>query len=328
MRLVPMSDSPRDTSSPFLSILIPLYNEVENVDPLLGKLAAILDGLGHTYEIILVDDGSRDGTAEKILARAKADPRIKALLFCRNFGQTAAMMASFNEARGEILIPMDGDLQNDPADIPLLLAKLDEGYDMVSGWRQDRQDGAVRRTLPSRFANRLISYVSGVPLRDYGCSLKAYRRNAVAGVQLYGEMHRFIPIYVHWNGARIAEIPVKHHPRLHGKSHYGLIRIVKVLFDLLVVMFLLRYSRKPMYIFGTCGLISFCISFVSFVTAVILKFYDHKTLIQTPLPTLSAITGMIGIMCFLMGLLAELSVRTYYESQGKNTYGVARRVNL
>jgi len=313
---------------PFLSILIPLYNEVENVDPLLRELKATLDGLGRTYEIILVDDGSEDGTAKKILELAGADSRIKALLFGRNFGQTAAMMASFNEARGEILIPMDGDLQNDPADIPRLLAKLDEGYDMVSGWRQDRQDAAVRRTLVSRLANGLISRVSGVPLRDYGCSLKAYRREALAGVQLYGEMHRFIPIYVHENGARITEIPVKHHPRRHGTSHYGLIRVVKVFFDLLVVMFLIKYSRKPMYVFGTCGLVSFFISFVSFVTAVILKFYGHKTLIQTPLPTLSAITGMIGVTCFLMGLLAELSVRTYYESQGKNTYGVVRRVNL
>ena len=323
-----MSETPPEPQRPFLSVLIPLYNEVDNVEPLLAKLRATLDALGRTYEVIFVDDGSRDGTGEKILAAAQADPRIKALLFCRNFGQTAAMMASFNEARGEILIPMDGDLQNDPEDIPRLIAKLDEGYDMVSGWRQERQDARVRRTLVSRLANKLISRVSGVPLRDYGCSLKAYRREAVAGVQLYGEMHRFIPIYVQWNGARITEIPVKHHPRIHGKSHYGLIRVVKVLFDLLVVMFLLHYSRKPMYVFGTCGLVSFLISIVSFVTAVILKFYGDKTLIQTPLPTLSAITGMIGIMCFLMGLLAELSVRTYYESQGKETYGVARRVNL
>jgi glycosyltransferase involved in cell wall biosynthesis len=323
-----MSDAPHDSTRPFLSVLIPLYNEVANVDPLLEKLRATLDAMGRTYEIIFVDDGSRDGTGGKIVALAQADPRIKALLFCRNFGQTAAMMASFNAARGEILIPMDGDLQNDPSDIPRLLAKLDEGFDVVSGWREERQDERVRRTLPSRAANWLISRVSGVPLRDYGCSLKAYRREAVAGVQLYGEMHRFIPIYVHWNGARIAEIPVKHHPRLHGTSHYGLIRVIKVLFDLLVVMFLLHYSRKPMYIFGTCGLVSLFISFASFVTAVFLKYYGEKTLIQTPLPTLSAITGMLGIMCFLMGLLAELSVRTYYESQGKQTYGVARRVNL
>jgi len=311
-----------------LSILIPLYNEIDNVDPLLEALGTTLKEIGETYQIILVDDGSRDGTTDKILERARQDPHLKCLVLARNYGQTAAMMAGFEEAEGEIIIPMDGDLQNDPRDIPLLLAKLDEGYDLVSGWRKDRQDAAIRRNLVSRIANQLISRISGVHLHDYGCSLKAYRRDAVSGIRLYGEMHRFIPIYVHWNGARIAEVPVRHHSRRFGASHYGINRVIKVLFDLSVVMFLYRYAQKPMYIFGSCGLFSFALSFISFVVALWFKFFGHKTLIQTPLPILSAVTWMLGAMCILMGFLAELSVRTYYESQGKSTYSVSRRVNL
>jgi len=320
--------SPGLPQPPQLSILIPLYNEVENVDPLIAVLLPVLEKIGRTYEVLMIDDGSQDGTTEKIVACSSAHDCIRGVILGRNYGQTAAMMAGFEEARGDILIPMDGDLQNDPEDIPLLLEKLEEGYDVVSGWRRNRKDADFGRRLPSRMANWLISAISGVHLHDYGCSLKAYRRQAVAGMQLYGEMHRFIPIYVRWNGARVAEIPVRHHRRRFGKSHYGLQRTVKVLFDLLVVMFLLRYAQKPIYVFGTCGLVNFAVSFASMGLALFYKYFGHKTLIQTPLPILSAVTCMLGVMCFLMGLLAELSIRTYYESQGKKTYGIVRRTNF
>ena len=323
----PSQDRP-SLDAPQLSILIPLYNEVENLDPLIAALLPVLDKIGRTYEILLIDDGSQDGTTEKIVACSREHASIRGVILGTNYGQTAAMMAGFEEARGEILIPMDGDLQNDPEDIPHLLAKMEEGYDLVSGWRRDRKDRDFGRRLPSRIANWLISNVSGVHLHDYGCSLKAYRHRAVVDMHLYGEMHRFIPIYVRWNGARIAEIPVRHHERRFGKSHYGLQRTVKVLFDLLVVMFLLRYSQKPMYVFGACGLVNFGVSFLAMSLAFYYKFFGHKTLIQTPLPVLSAFTCMLGILCFLMGLLAELSIRTYYESRGKKTYGIARRTNF
>src|SRR5438477_4383743 len=238
----------------------------------------------------------------------------------RNSGQTAALMAGIRFARGEFLISMDGDLQNDPADIAPLLAKLNEGFDVVSGWRMNRQDARFRRNLLSRIANKLISIVSGVHLHDYGCSLKAYRRNALEGVRLYGEMHRFIPIYAYWNGARVTEVPVQHHPRRHGTSHYGLKRIPKVIFDLLVVVFLHRFGQRPMYVFGTVGLLSFGVGVIAGVVALYYKFFGHKSFIETPLPLLFVMAVITGAMCFLMGLLAELLVRTYYESQQKTTY--------
>jgi hypothetical protein len=214
-------------------------------------------------------------------------------------------------------------LQNDPVDIPQLLAKLDEGYDVVSGWRKNRKDAPIRRNVLSRMANRLISAVSGVHLHDYGCSLKAYRRAALEGVQLYGEMHRFIPIYAYWNGARVTEIPVKHHPRRHGVSHYGLKRVPKVLLDLLVVVFLHRFGQRPMYVFGGVGFISIAIGAIAGAAAVYYKFFGNKTFIETPLPLIFVMAVITGAMCFLMGLLAELLVRTYYESQNKATYAVS-----
>lgn len=307
-----------------VSIVVPVFNERENITPLYDQVSAAMDALGHPWELVLVNDGSRDGSSELLDEIAEKDARLAVIHFVRNYGQTAAMMAGMDHARGDIIVPMDGDLQNDPEDIAKLLAKLDEGYDVVSGWRKDRRDHAIKRNFPSRLANRLISRVSGVHLHDYGCSLKAYRREALDGVKLYGEMHRFVPIYASWNGARVTEIPVNHHPRLHGESKYGLERIVKVLLDLIVVKFLFRYSGKPIYVFGGFGLLSMLLGFLAGVWAIVLKLVWGTSFIRTPLPLLCAFLGAIGVLSILMGLLAEMTNRTYHESQAKPVYKVAR----
>jgi glycosyltransferase involved in cell wall biosynthesis len=308
-------------ASPELSVILPVYNEAENLRELLPLLISNVKELGLSYEIIVVDDGSTDATP-KVL-REYDQPELRVIRLRRNAGQTAALMAGIRSSRGGILISMDGDLQNDPADIPLLLAKLNEGFDVVSGWRKKRQDAPIRRNMLSRAANKFISAVSGIHLHDYGCALKAYRRSALEGVQLYGEMHRLIPIYAYWNGARVTEVPVKHYPRRHGVSHYGLKRIPKVLLDLLVVVFLHRFGQRPMYVFGSVGLLSVAVGFVAGGAALYYKFFGHKSFIETPLPLLFAMAIITGAMCFLMGLLAELLVRTYYESQNKTTYMIS-----
>lgn len=311
-----------------ISITIPVFNEAESLPVLYKALLAVLEKLERPWEIIFVNDGSLDGSSEVLDRLAQQDSRVKVIHFRRNFGQTAAMMAGVDYASGDIIIPMDADLQNDPADIPQLLAKLDEGYDVVSGWRKERKDHALKRNFVSRLANRLISVISGVHLHDYGCSLKAYHKDVIKGVKLYGEMHRFIPIYASWFGARIAEISVTHHPRRFGSSKYGLERILKVVFDLMVVKFLARYAQKPMYIFGAVGALSLMIALFSGGWAIYLKIFKQVSLILTPLPLLVVLTTITGVMCFLMGLLAELVIRTYYEAQGKSTYLVAETRNL
>ncbi|MEO0035682.1 MAG: hypothetical protein RLZZ501_1705 [Pseudomonadota bacterium] len=311
-----------------LSIISPLYNERDNVRPLYQAVVAALDGVGRPYELILVNDGSTDGTAEELAALAAADPRLKVINFRRNHGQTAAMMAGIDAASGEILIPLDGDLQNDPADIPALLAKLEEGYDVVSGWRFNRQDAALRRNLPSRIANWLISRISGVHLHDYGCSLKAYRREVLEGVRLYGEMHRFVPIYASWQGARVTELPVRHHPRRFGQSKYGLERIGKVLLDLMLVKFMGDFTTKPIYVFGAAGLFSLALGVLSFLYACGLKLFDGVSFILTPLPLLSVFATLMGMMFVLLGFLAEMLVRVYYEAQGKPTYLIRDSINF
>lgn len=310
-----------------LTIAVPIYNEQDNVQLLYERTRAALERLGRTWELILVNDGSRDDSAARLDAIAAGDRRVVVVHLSRNYGQTAAFMAGLDHARGEIIVPMDGDLQNDPDDIGRLLEKLDEGFDVVSGWRKDRQDHAIKRNLPSRIANTLISRVSGVPLHDYGCSLKAYRRNVLDGVKLYGEMHRFVPIYAAWNGARVGEIPVTHHPRIHGESKYGLERIFKVVLDLLVVKFLFRYSGKPIYLFGGFGMLSIALGMVTGIWALALKVFSGTSLIQTPLPLLAVFLTMTGVTSILMGLLAEMVNRTYHESQSKAVYRVARIVN-
>jgi len=304
-----------------VSVILPVFNEADNLKELLPALFRNLEAFGFSYEVIVVDDGSMDQTAE--IVRQLARPQLRLVQLRRNAGQTAALMAGIRFSRGDILVSMDGDLQNDPADIPQLLAKLDEGYDLVSGWRKNRQDAPLRRKLPSRLANWLISAVSGVHLHDYGCTLKAYRRQALQGVNLYGEMHRFIPIYAYSNGARVTEIPVRHHARRHGVSHYNLQRIPKVLFDLLVVVFLHRYGQRPMYVFGWVGLINIGIGVIAGSAALYYKFFGHEAFIKTPLPLLFVMTFITGAICFLMGLLAELLMRTYYESQNKTTYMIS-----
>jgi glycosyltransferase involved in cell wall biosynthesis len=313
---------------PMLSITIPLFNEEENIQPLHERLVRELEALARPFEIILVNDGSSDGSERILDALAAKDPRVKVVHFRRNFGQTAAMMAGIHYASGEIIVPMDGDLQNDPADIAKLLAKLDEGYDVVSGWRKDRKDHSLRRNLPSRIANLLISRISGVHLHDYGCTLKAYRKEVVKGVKLYGEMHRFIPIYASWEGGKVAEVPVTHHARIHGGSNYGVDRVLKVVLDLIVVQFLARYAVRPIYVFGGFGIASLVLAFFAGLWALYLKFFEGVSFIQTPLPLLVVMLVVTGGMSTLMGLLAEIIMRTYYESQGKAVYVVKSTLNL
>jgi glycosyltransferase involved in cell wall biosynthesis len=295
-----------------ISIVIPIYNEEKNLPILADKLTAALGALGREYEVIFINDGSTDGTLAQIRRACARDPRLKAIHFRRNSGQTAAMQAGFSHAKGDVIVAMDGDLQNDPADIAKLVAKLDDGFDLVSGWRKDRQDSPIKRNFLSRVANRL----------------KAYRREVLEGIALYGEMHRFIPVYAFWNGARIAEVPVLHHPRVHGVSKYGLERVIKVALDLGVVLFLHRYAQKPIYVFGLCGLGSWLIGGVAGLAAVAYKLIGAKSFIETPLPLIAVTMFFTGVICFLLGLVAELSIRIYYESQGKATYLVASRDNL
>lgn len=314
--------------SPKLSVIVPIFNEEESIDLLCEKLLEVLDGLKNPFEIIFVNDGSSDSSLTILRSHAANRNELKVVDFRRNYGQTAAMMAGIDHASGDVIIPIDADLQNDPADIPNLLNKLDEGYDVVSGWRKDRQDAAIRRNFVSRLANRLISKISGVHLHDYGCTLKAYKKDVVKGIRLYGEMHRFIPIYAAWMGAKVCEIPVQHHQRQFGKSKYGLERVAKVLLDLMVVKFLDRHLVKPIYVFGGIGLASFAASFLSAVWMLWLKFFDNTSMIETPLPLLVAMTFLVGLMCILLGLLAEMIVRTYFESQGRSPYLVKDTVNM
>ncbi len=303
---------------PRISVVVPVYNEALNVAELYQRLDAVLT---EPAEFIFVDDGSTDETYERLVELAAGDARLRIIRFRRNFGQTAALSAGIDHARGEIIVPMDGDLQNDPRDIPRLIEKLDEGYDVVSGWRVKRQD-AFRRRLPSQIANRMISWISGVRLHDYGCSLKAYRHSVLEDVRLYGEMHRFVPIYASWQGARVTEMAVDHHPRTRGKSNYGIERTVKVVLDLIVVKFLSSYATKPIYVFGGFGVLSFLLSLMAFALMVYFKYWGGKTFIQTPLPLVVVMFFLVGCLSVLLGLVAELSVRTYYESQGKRTYAI------
>ena len=328
MSVVPSSAAPAGAPGPYLSVVIPIYNEEANVEPLMERLFEVLPALGVSFEVLAIDDGSQDGTFMLLDREAARRPELKVIRFRRNYGQTAAMMAGIDHASGRILVSLDADLQNDPHDIPKLLAKLDEGYDVVSGWRVERQDAKFRRALVSRLASRLISRLSGVTLNDYGCTLKAYRRDVIKGVRLYGEMHRFIPVYTSWMGARITEVPVRHHPRMRGASRYGLERVGKVMLDLIVVKFLERYFAKPIYVFGGVGLVSLAVSIVALAAAVWLRVGDGVALTGTLLPVLSALFFVLGVSSILMGLLAEMTVRTYFESQQRPAYTVRDSRNL
>jgi glycosyltransferase involved in cell wall biosynthesis len=312
---------------PELSLFLPVLDEEENLRPMHEKIKAALDTLGKTAEVIFVDDGSTDRSLSILKEIAAADPRVRVISLRRNYGQTAAMSAGIDAARGHILIPMDADLQNDPADIKRLLDKLDEGYDVVSGWRKNRQDKLISRKIPSQVANRIISWIGGVPLHDYGCSLKAYRREVIQDVKLYGEMHRFIPIYASWAGARVTEIPVDHHARTMGRSKYGISRTVKVIFDLMTIKFMASYQTKPIYVFGTFGMIAFLLAMLAGIWAIVLKIYG-TSFISTPLPVVAVVMLAISVQFFLMGLLAELLVRTYHESQDKAIYAVREKIGF
>lgn len=311
-----------------LSIVIPVFNEQDNVFPLQKRIVEALSNIGDNYEVILVNDGSTDLTEARLHTIAEEDERFKVVNFRRNFGQTAAMMAGIEFSSGDIIVGLDGDLQNDPKDIPKLLDKLAEGYDVVSGWRSSRSDSALKRNLPSRIANWLVSAISGIHLHDYGCSLKAYKRHVIKDVKLYGEMHRFIPIYASWQGGKVAEIKVDHHPRMHGESNYGLERVGKVLLDLIVVKFLASFANKPIYVFGGFGLICMMSGIVAGFWALYLKFFAGTSFISTPLPLLVVFACLTGVLSILMGLIAEIIMRTYYESQGKRVYLIKDTVNL
>lgn len=325
----------KEPQTPELSLFLPVLDEEDNLRPMHAKISDALTELGKTAEVIYVDDGSTDASLRILREIASEDDRVRIISLRRNYGQTAAMSAGIDASRGEILIPMDADLQNDPKDIARLLEKLDEGFDVVSGWRKNRQDKMISRKLPSQIANRIISWIGGVHLHDYGCSLKAYRRDVLQDVRLYGEMHRFIPIYASWAGARVTEIPVDHHARTMGKSKYGISRTVKVIFDLMTIKFMAEYHTKPIYVFGTFGFIALFVSIISGLYAIFLKFSHrlgfpqfHADFVETPLPILSIVMFAISVQFVLMGLLAEMLVRTYHESQDKPIYAVREKIGF
>jgi glycosyltransferase involved in cell wall biosynthesis len=314
-------------TKPVLSIVVPIYNEVESLPKLIDRIAHSLETYHLSYEMILVDDGSQDGTTELLQELAEKRQDLKGVILRRNYGQTAAMAAGFNYAQGQVIITMDGDLQNDPADIPRLLDKLNEGYDLVSGWRKDRQDNKLSRILPSKIANKIIGNVTGVELHDYGCSLKAYRSEIVADMNLYGELHRFLPALAFIEGAKIAEIPVLHHARVYGKSKYGIGRTFRVLMDLLTVYFMKKFLTKPMHVFGFLGIVSLIIGIILGIYLTVLKIGFGVIIGSRPLLVLSVLLTLTGIQLFSFGLLAELLVRTYHESQDRPIYRVRQVVS-
>lgn len=315
-------------SPPRISVVVPVYNEEQSIPVLLDALVAVLREVPGGFEIIAVNDGSKDGSLHALIEAEQKYVNLRVVDFRRNFGQTAALMAGIDHAAGEIVVLIDADLQNDPQDIPMLIAKLDEGFDVVSGWRHDRKDARLSRNFPSRVANGIISWISGVRLHDYGCTLKAYRAEVLKGVRLYGEMHRFIPIYAHWRGGRVTEVPVRHHPRKFGRSNYGLERIMKVILDLIVVKFLERYLVKPIYIFGGFGALSLATSVAAGTLMIGMKLFGGVSMISTPLPLFAAMTFLVGVLSILMGLLAEIMVRTYFEAQNRPHYLVRKLYNF
>ncbi len=309
-----------------LSIVVPVYNEEKNLPPFFDAISHALKGFD--YEVIAVNDGSRDGSFIVLKQFAEKDKRIKVINFRGNFGQTAALSAGITESTGNVVVPIDSDMENDPADIPRLLKKLDEGYDVVSGWRQHRWEGQLLRKMPSHIANWLISRITKVYLHDYGCTLKAYRRDVIIDVPLYGEMHRFIPALASKRGARVTEMPVSFKPRLHGSSNYGISRSFKVLLDLLVIRFFDKYLNKPIHFFGGLGFYAFGLGALSIIGALYARFAYGTSLIQTPLPTFAAMCVIVGVQLIVMGVLAEMIMRTYYESRGKLPYLVRERINF
>jgi len=308
-----------DKQGPEVSVVVPLLNEQDNIGPLYEQITQTLAD-EHSYEMIFVDDGSSDDSFTVLTEVQQADARVRVIRFRKNFGQTAALAAGFAHARGKIIVAIDADLQNDPADIPKMIAKLDEGFDVVSGWRKKRHDNVITRLIPSKIANWLISRITGVKLHDYGCTLKAYRREVLAETKLYGEMHRFIPALASWSGAKIAEMTVNHRPRAAGAAKYGLGRTWKVVLDLVTVKFLLSFSTKPIQLFGGWGFLALFLGGASGVALILMKVLQKRDMTGNPLLYLTILFFVIGVQFILMGLLAELSVRTYHESQNRPTY--------
>jgi glycosyltransferase involved in cell wall biosynthesis len=311
-----------------ISVVVPVFNEQESLPRLYDAVCPVLDALPHDYELLFIDDGSNDGSYDELNRLAAADPQVKVVRFRRNFGQTAAMNAGLHLATGDVIITMDADLQNDPLDIPVLLAKLDEGYDLVHGWRKHRQDALVKRKLPSKIANWLIGRVTGFPVHDLGCTLKAMRREVAQDLQLYGEMHRFIPILAHWRGARCAEVITRHHPRRFGQSKYGLSRTSRVLLDLITVKYMTQYLTSPMKLFGKIGLVSVAVGLIAGVATIAMKLAGGVDMTGNPLLLLSVFAGFVGMQFLVLGMLGELGVRTYYESQNKQPYTIREVINF
>ncbi|MBI1390389.1 MAG: glycosyltransferase [bacterium] len=318
-----------DAQLPQLSVVLPVFNEAGALAPLYQRLKPVLESLGRRYEIVFCDDGSRDGSREAIRELAAADSAVRAVFLRRNFGQTAAISAGVDCARGEIVVLMDADGQNDPADIPALLAKLDEGYDVVSGWRRRRRDPFFTKVLPSRIANRLIAWMTGVDLHDHGCTLKAYRREIISQLALYGEMHRFISIYGQWIGARTTEVEVSHHPRVSGRSKYSMAKTFKVLLDLPVLILLGSYLTRPMHLFGAAGLLSMAGGAVCAALVAAEKLTDPLAKAhRNPLLLMGVFFALVGVQFLMMGLLAELLIRVYHESSHRKTYSIAETINM
>ncbi len=320
-------ESARPQGKNLISVVIPVYNEVASLPALFGRLLESLRSLKRPYEVVMVDDGSHDGSFEKIKELGKGKP-VSAIALKRNFGQTAALAAGIDHAKGSVIVTLDSDLENDPADIALLLDKMDKGYDVVSGWRKARWQGAyLTRKLPSVMANWLISRLSGVHLHDYGCTLKCYRADLIKGVNLYGDMHRFIAAYAVWQGGRVAEVEVSYAPRQHGKSNYGMGRIVRVLLDLVTVVFMHKYMNRPMHFFGGWGLVSIVLGVVSGIATIVLRIVGLGNLIVS-LPIVTALFIIVGVQLVLFGIIGEMLMRTYYESQNRRPYVVGEVVEL
>ncbi len=312
-----------------ISVVTPIYNEAKNIPILLKELSEVLAQMDNNYEIIAVNDGSTDDSFEILSKIAKDDTHIKVIDFRVNSGQTAAISAGIENAIGDLIIPIDSDLENDPKDIPKLISKINDGFDVVSGWRQDRWKGKfLTRKLPSICANWIISKITGLPLHDYGCILKAYKREVIEHTNLYGEMHRFIPAYAFWRGAKVTEVKVNQRQRIHGRSNYGFGRTFKVILDLVVIRFLDKYMNKPMHFFGGIGFMSLILGVIAGLSAIFLKIAHSRDFVETPLPTFSALLVIVGVQLIVMGIIAEILMRTYYESQGKKPYIIREKINI
>jgi len=307
-----------------VSVIVPICNELENVPLCHEQLTAVLKELDRSYEIIFIDDGSTDGSTDRLIELAAADPNVRVVQFRRNFGQTAAMRAGIEMAEGDVIVTIDGDLQNEPADIPMMLDKLDEGYDLVHGWRKNRQDAMLNRKLPSKIANWLIARVTGFPVRDLGCTLKVMRREIAEDISMYGEMHRFMPILAYWQGARCAEVVCRHHPRRFGTTKYGIMRTFRVILDLMTVKYIVRYAVSPMKLFGGLGLIACGAAMLAGLSTVGMKLLGNVDMTGNPLLLLTVFAATVGVQFFVLGLLGEVSARIYHECQGKPPYRVRK----